>query len=338
MSSQRAARVLVAGIPRSGTTWVGRVLGHAEAAHYVHEPDNHLVRPEAWWAKRELGPHPRLRPGEPAPDYARLFAAAFAGGTDRPSLRYTGARILHRCIPRRDRRALRGPAAAIQLLRGLVEPSPGRGDGPAPEVGPGPRVTVVKSIFCARSLEWLADRFEPEVVVVNRHPFAVISSWARLGWSGFLDADPQAVAQCRADLGVDPPGPGAAWLDRAAWHFGFLSTLLGQAVARHPEWQVLSHEKLCADPEADFTALCHRIGLVFGAEARDFLVGSNRPGRGYSTNRVWSEQAVRGNRLEPAEQERVTEMLSRFPTTRPAGAPHRPGSRRRSRAPVPARP
>ena len=37
-----AARVLVAGLPRSGTTWVGEVLGRTAGARYLHEPDNHL--------------------------------------------------------------------------------------------------------------------------------------------------------------------------------------------------------------------------------------------------------------------------------------------------------
>lgn len=259
-------RVLVAGIPRSGTTWVGRVLGQADGACYVHEPDNHLVRPEAWWAKRRLGAFPRLLPGQPAPDYERLFRVAFAGGA-RPSLLSTWARA---------------------------------GD------------VVVKSIFCARSLDWLAERFEPAVVVVERHPFAVIGSWAVLGWNGFLDADPAAVAECRAAFGVEPPRNGASWVDRAAWHFGFLSSLLGRTRDLHPEWQVVSHETLCAGPEVEFEDLCARLGLRFGAGARRFLLASNRPGKGYSTNRVWAEQLEARSRLTPSDRERVTEVLARF--------------------------
>ncbi len=274
-------RVLVAGIPRSGTTWVGRVLGQARGACYVHEPDNHLVRPQAWWVKRRLGAYPRLLPGQPAPDYERLFRVAFAGGA-RPSLVSTWARS---------------------------------GD------------VVVKSIFCARSLEWLAERFEPAVVVVERHPFAVIGSWAELGWNGFLDADPAAVAECRAVFGVQPPRIGASWVDRAAWHYGFLAALLGRARHRHPEWQVVSHETLCAGPEREFEELSDRLGLRFGAGARQFLLASNRPGGGYSTNRVWAEQIGGRCRLNPSEQERVTEVLSRF-------APAPVAASRRGRAPA----
>ncbi|MGH9039619.1 MAG: sulfotransferase [Acidimicrobiia bacterium] len=304
-------RVLVAGIPRSGTTWVGRVLGHADGAGYVHEPDNHLVRPEAWWAKRDLGDYPRLVPGDVAADYERLFRVAFAGGT-RPSLLYTWARALHRYAPGRLSRAL--------------------------AVAPGPRAgwqgdVVVKSIFCARSLEWLAERFEPAVVVVERHPFAVIGSWAELGWNGFLDADPAAVAECRAAFGVEAPRIDASWVERAAWHFGFLSALLSQARDRHPEWQVVSHESLCAAPEPEFEELCLHLGLRFGAGARRFLLASNRPGTGYSTNRVWADQLDRRGRLDADDQQRVRDVLARFaPKPAPVAVPPVP------RLPVPSRP
>lgn len=311
-------RVLVAGIPRSGTTWVGRVLGHADGACYVHEPDNHLVRPEAWWAKRELGAYPRLVPGQGAPDYERLFEVAFAGGA-RPTLLYTWARALHRTVGRRELRvpprAADSPEPAPRrLARGLAAPGSRAG---------GSDHVVVKSIFCARSLEWLAERFEPAVVVVERHPFAVIGSWAELGWSGFLDADPSAVAECRAAFGVEAPRIGASWVDRAAWHFGFLSALLRRARHLHPEWQVVGHESLCAGPEAGFEDLCHRLGLGLGAGARRFLLASNRPGKGYSTNRVWTDQLGRPTRLTPSEQERVTGILARFEAARPSATPHR---------------
>src|SRR5207237_10167784 len=89
MTGPAGARVLVAGLPRSGTTWVGEVLGRTAGARYLHEPDNHLLRPEAWSAKRRLGPYPELRPGGDVVSgevggYERLWARAFAGGA-RPS-------------------------------------------------------------------------------------------------------------------------------------------------------------------------------------------------------------------------------------------------------------
>ena len=104
-------RILVAGLPRSGTTWVAEVLGRTAGARYLHEPDNHLVRPDAWWAKRRPRrlPRPaarrrlRSRPGDAAAmatltRLRRLPAAlGLAVGAGRARRRvYAGAKILQR--------------------------------------------------------------------------------------------------------------------------------------------------------------------------------------------------------------------------------------------------
>jgi len=297
-------RVLVAGLPRSGTTWVGEVLGRCAGTRYLHEPDNHLLRPEAWWAKRALGPYPELRPGTDvdsagAGDYERLWALAFAGGA-RPSPLYAGLKVLQRA----------GAARVSGRLASRQRPRP----------TPGP--LVVKSVHCARSLEWCATRFDPAVVIVERHPFGVIASWRKLGWDDFLDRDPSALRHSTTVLGVDPPPAGASWLERAAWHYGLLSSHLALVRLRHPEWVVVRHEVLCGGPEPAFRRLAARLGLRFGAEAARFLAASNRPGDGYSTNRLWHEQVDGGRRrLTPAERAPVEATLARFAGALPAPAP-----------------
>jgi hypothetical protein len=288
-----APRVLVAGLPRSGTTWVGEVLGRTAGARYLHEPDNHLVRPDAWWAKRRLGPYPELEPGTDASDgrdYERLWARAFAGGPCSSSL-YAGLRILQR-------------AGAPRVSGRLASRSRSR-----PTAGP----LVVKSVHSARAVEWVADRFDPAVVVVERHPFGVISSWRKLGWDDFLDTDRAALRYSATVLGVDPPPSGAPWLERAAWHYGLLTSYFERARRRHPGWLVVRHEVLCAGPEPGFRHLCARLGLTFTGEAARFLAASNRPGDGYSTNRLWREQVDGGRRrLTPTEQALVLATLDRF--------------------------
>ena len=299
-------RILVAGLPRSGTTWVGEVLGRTAGARYLHEPDNHLVRPDAWWAKRRLGPYPELNPGDDGGDYERVWALAFAGGP-RPSPLYAGARILHHA-----------GATAVSGQLGHYATRAGHLAGrQCPRQSPGP--LVVKSVHCARALEWVADRFRPAIVVVERHPFGVISSWRRLGWDDFLDTDRGALRYSAAVLGVAPPPPGAPWLERAAWHYGVLSSYLARARRRHPDWLVVRHEVLCAGPEPAFRRLSARLGLRFTDEAARFLAASNRPGDGYSTHRLWHEQVDGGrSRLTPTERELVLATLERFTGALPA--------------------
>jgi hypothetical protein len=310
-----APRVLVAGLPRSGTTWVAEVLGRTAGARYLHEPDNHLVRPEAWWAKRNLGGYPDLRPGASAGDYEALWSRAFAGGP-RPSPLYAGARILQRA----GAQHLGARLAGRRLATGRAD---GRPTARAPSGSTAPRPTpgplIVKSVHCARALEWVADAFSPTVVIVERHPFGVIASWRKLGWDDFLDTDPAALRHAAAVLGVDPPPAGAPWLERAAWHYGFLSSYLQRARRRHPEWLVVRHEVACTGPEPVFRRLCDRLGLRFGDEAARFLAASNRPGVGYSTNRLWREQVDGGRtRLASAERALVSATLEAFSGPRPA--------------------
>ena len=293
--------VLVAGLPRSGTTWVGEVLGHTAGARYLHEPDNHLVRPDAWWAKRRLGPYPELDPGDDGGDYGRLWARAFAGGP-RPSALYAAARVLQHA-----------GAAALSGRLGSYGARAGDRERRRRDFGRLPGPLVVKSVHCARSLEWAVDRFRPAVVVVERHPFGVISSWRKLGWDDFLDRDRGALRYSAAVLGVDPPPPGAPWLERAAWHYGVLSSYLERARRRHPDWLVVRHDVLCADPEPAFRRLAGRLGLRFTDGAARYLAASNRPGDGYSTHRLWSEQIDGGRRrLSPAERTLILTTLSRF--------------------------
>jgi hypothetical protein len=312
-----APRVLVAGLPRSGTTWVGEVLGRSAGARYLHEPDNHLVRPDAWWAKRRLGAYPELSPGGAGGDYERLWALALAGGP-RPSAVYAGARALQR-------------AGAFRVSGRLASRQ-------RPRPVPGP--LVVKSVHCARSLEWVAERFDPAVVIVERHPFGVISSWRKLGWDDFLDSDHDALRYSAAVLGVDPPTPGTPWLERAAWHYGVLSSYLERARRRHPDWLVVRHEVLCAGPEPAFRRLSGRLGLRFTDETARFLAASNRPGDGYSIHRLWHEQVDGGrSRLTPSERAMVLATLDRFtgvlPVVEGAGDERRGALAEASPTPVP---
>lgn len=291
-----APRVLVVGLPRSGTTWVGEVLGRTAGARYLHEPDNHLVRPEAWWAKRRLGPYPELGRGDDGGgsdagrDYERLWDKAFTGGPH-PAPLYGCLRILQRAG---------APRVSGRLASRL---------GAHPAAGP----LVVKSVHSARALEWIADRFDPAVVVVERHPFGVISSWRKLGWDDFLDTDRAALRYSATVLGVDPPPRGAPWLERAAWHYGLLDSYLERARRRHPGWLVVRHEMLCAGPEPAFRRLCARLGLSFTPDTARFLAASNRPGDGYSTHRLWREQIDGGrSRLTPTEQSLVLATIDAF--------------------------
>ena len=77
------ARILLAGVPRSGTSWTGRALGTTPGTRYVDEPDG-FRDAFAFKVMMEFGENARLEPGAAAPDYRSLWAGAFAGGVRAP--------------------------------------------------------------------------------------------------------------------------------------------------------------------------------------------------------------------------------------------------------------
>src|SRR3954462_4525766 len=114
------ARILLAGVPRSGTLWTGRALGATPETRYVDEPDG-FRDAFAFKVMMGVGENAHLAPGALAPDYRRLWAGAFAGGlrAPRPGARfaegtYHRAGTPARRLPRRGGRMSPWLRAAVR--------------------------------------------------------------------------------------------------------------------------------------------------------------------------------------------------------------------------------
>lgn len=309
-------RVLVVGVPRSGTSWVGEVLASTPGATYLSEPDNHGYRPFALRAKLGVPGrfYPAPRPDDEPLDYLRLWRAAF--GFEHPVVgerarKKATARLLRTSSASDVHRLLATPselpvAARLAVALAVPERPAGTGD-----------VLVVKSVHAPLALEWIAARFPVEVLVVFRRPLNVLSSWLELGWVGDAPAselDPRVAADVSAALGAPPLDPSLSRLAEAAWLIGMLSTALLTAAARNPAWHSVSHEGLCESPHDRFAATAGRLGLHWGDTSAAVLDRLDRPGRGYETTRVAATvpDAWR-SRLSPAQAAEATAVLNRFP-------------------------
>ena len=113
-----------------------------------------------------------------------------------------------------------------------------------------PRNVIVKSVNSTFSLDWIARRYAPRMVIMRRNPLNIVSSCTVLGLYtkrniGDLPAVRRKVV---APLGLTTPGDDASAVTRAAWNVGLLTTSLKQSAERHPDWIVASHDDLCLDP------------------------------------------------------------------------------------------
>ena len=302
------ARILLAGAPRSGTTWLGQALGRCRDVRYVDEPDGFRTA-FAFRVMRQVGENPRLASGADAPDYERLWAGAFAGGAAPSGV---GGRVAERAYrragtdARRRARAGGGTAVGLRVATALARPAVAD------------RVTanvVVKSVQCCRSIEWLVDRFAPVTIVVARDPLNAIASWRDLDFARHPSERVPLDEDARRHWGVEPPPSGAPLLAQQAYVYAVVAATFADAARRHPDWVTVRHEQLCVDPARSLRALAESVGLEWTDAAEAFVLESDRAGTGFATSRVAADQRDRWRERLTAEDLRVIEpVLAAFPS------------------------
>ena len=232
--------ILITGAPRSGTTWVGRMLDLSPGVGYVNEPFNPTHQPGIcscvfphWYQYVHDGIARDYRPGLDAT--LRFRYDLVAQLRQRPSRTSLEALV---------RDAWNFTLARIRLARPLV-----------------------KDPIAVFSAEWLARTYDAEVVVLVRHPAAFAASVKRLAWTfPFRDLLAQdALMQDHLaafddelrDRAVAPRDP----VDDAALMWRLVYSVLFRVGHDHPGWLFLRHEDLARDPMGGFSRLFDRLDL-----------------------------------------------------------------------------
>jgi hypothetical protein len=233
------------------------MLAAAPGLTYVHEPFNPLTPPGICSA-----PFDRMYTY-----VTRANEARYLPGLERTlSLRYGVAS---------QARATRGFGDTARAIRDAISFTRGRISHSRP---------LVKDPIAVFSAEWLADRFQMDVVLVARHPAAVVSSLVRLGWKprfGPILADEQLMADHLA-----PFEPELAALSKSEGDLVSHGALLWRLVyhcaltfrAAHPEWTFVRHEDVSRDPLAEFAQLYDRLGLDFSSAVQRGIERHSRSG------------------------------------------------------------
>jgi hypothetical protein len=191
-----------------------------------------------------------------------VWDLAFAGGW--PWSRSRSARRLGRALSRSPA-TFRDHSIAV-LARGVSLTLPQH----QPHV-------IVKSANCGFSLEWIARRYSPRVIVQRRNPLNIVSSWMALG----IDPDPlddAAVGRLwLSQLGLTQPRRMTSRVAQVAWTVGVLTVALKETAERHPEWIVVSHDDLSTDPYEGFTSLFAQLGLPWTPRVKAYLQATDDP-------------------------------------------------------------
>jgi hypothetical protein len=298
--------VLVAGVPRGGTTWLAELLAANPEVGVVHEPDNQWTKAFAFRAKQDLPGrvHPALRQGDSAAEFQRLWEAATGtgrGGAAGGPVRAAASRLAERLFA-----GVPTEAKQRAFMSGRIPPRLALGDSlaaPRPTRDASPH-RVLRSVFASLCVEWVVDLTGAAPVIVLRHSFNVLGGWKSRGW---LDVEPQYDLLSEIDgrtlerlsdaAGSSPPSLTAPGLVRAAYLLGLLQRELRDAHARHPDWAIVRHEDLCVAPREGVRALAGSLGLPWSARNEDAIAALDRPTgpleihrRTRDLPRVWRER------------------------------------------------
>jgi Sulfotransferase domain len=288
--------ILVTGSHRSGTTWVGRMLEASGHLAYLSEPLNPY----------SPGPLLSLRPslqytyiceeneaGFLSP-FRHLVAVDYPLGNEVLAIR--SARDAGRLVKRRR---------AFSRARSLGE------------------VALIKDPFAVFSARWFAERLGCQVLVLVRHPAAVVSSLKRLGWrfnfrhllrQPLLLRDwlePHRAAIVEALRSPDDIVAQGSLLWRLIYG------VIDEYRTACPEFVVVRHEDLSLEPLGEFARLYESLGLPLSEEARRRIADSTATSNARELDlatpkaiRLDSRAAVHNwrRRLTAEEVERIRNM------------------------------
>lgn len=258
-------KILLTSLPRSGSTWVLRMLGVGGHVVGLHEPDHLDVA-----GLGEAGMHPYANDCPDIDAYHAMYSKIFRGTVPTAS-----------AFSRAGVRALKSKVRSLK---------------------PGAQTLIVKSVFSLHNTEWIAREFSPQVVVLVRHPCSLIHSIHRK-WPDARLKDPLSQpAFVREHLSpyADVLRHALTAYECLAARVGAYYRAVANAMDAHPSWILVSHEQLCQDPIAEFGKLYDRLGLEWSHAVETAIADANRP-KGSDdiahVNRLASDEVGKWRRL-----------------------------------------
>lgn len=247
MKMGEAKPILVTGSHRSGSTWVGRMIAASPAVAYIHEPF-HLNHNQGFCGATF--------------DY---WFAYICPENEARYLRYFQKTTQFRYNLVWNWELLRNPETREQVIKDYQFFQKKRAAGCRP---------LLKDPIALFSAEWLANRFNMDVVVMIRHPAAFAYSLKKAGWfhnfSHFLEqpllmqhylypfeAEMREFIQEPRDI-----------IQHAALLWKLIHYMIGLYRERYPDWLFVRHEDLSADPQAGFREIFTRLQLDFSARVQ----------------------------------------------------------------------
>jgi sulfotransferase family protein len=244
--------IYVTGAPRSGTSFVGRILSWPLSVDLIFEPAEPVVGMPGFDR-----PYVYLRPqGNGEQPYEQLLERIF-------TYDFTYRKL--------------APAADDGWLTRLRKRTIGSRGVPylwLAKLNPFHRCAVIKDPDGCLLTEYLHARYHTKPVICIRHPTAFVASYVqmRMPWDLPALAGQRTLIEdyFGGDASLFEVDPEDRVAGAATLWFALNYVLLEQC-ARHPDWIVVVHEELCEDPLATFRSLYQRLELPWSRRVENVI-------------------------------------------------------------------
>lgn len=300
-------RILVSGLPRSGTTWISKVLSYHNSVQYIHEPDNERQNLLALIYKDTLNRFPFLAKDDKCPKYKTLFEKAYSGYYLQPygkisnvirnvfSLDFDEAeqRIKKNkeyidyldhdkiFITSREKLLKASITLASYLKKaGMLMTS-------------NYEVRLVKSVHCLMALEFLKSQLSiNHILVIFRHPASIIASHLRMDnkdiWRSILQnndlLDTSGLKQYKEEVEQLNNTLAKAGARIGAFYYRL------QKLYRKSGFYFIQYEDICRNTVDEYKQLYKKLDLHWSVDVRNYIHRLNQKGEGYTVQRIADKQ------------------------------------------------
>ena len=244
--------ILVTGAHRSGTTWVGKMLGADADTAYISEPLNVLHRPGVFRAK--VKHWYQYICDENESEYLPAFH----------SLLDYDYHLMDEIRAIRSRKDFLRMGRDFMIFYNALEHG---------------QRALLKDPFAVFSVPWFAKKLNCQIVITVRHPAAFASSLQRLGWNfDFKDLLDQPLLM-RDHLEAHREDMTAIKADDVIGQASLLWKLIYASVhtslSLNPDCKLVRHEDFSRDPINKYRDLYAALGLGFTPRVQKFITNSS---------------------------------------------------------------
>jgi hypothetical protein len=238
--------ILVTGSHRSGSTWVGKTLANAPDVGYIREP---------------FGVHHRRGVLDVRFPY---WFPYICSENEAPYLRPMRDMLAFRSHTAAGLASVRSPRDLALAAHDRVEFARFRRRRARP---------LLKDPIAVFSAEWIADRFDAQVIALIRHPAAFASSLKKYRWThpfGDFLAQPLLMRDLLSSYQEEITrfaGEERPIVDQAILLWNLIHSAIDTYRERRKDWVFARHEDLSRDPVEGFRSMFAAVGVPFSKEA-----------------------------------------------------------------------